>query len=101
MPKYLIEREISNAAALSAADLKAISQRSSAVLRELGPDIQWVQSFVTEDRITCVYIAPSVEPILAHARRGGFPANRVLEVATIIDPTTAEVNELAASAAAV
>lgn len=98
MPKYIIEREIPHAAALSAAELKAIAQRSCAVLQELGPSIQWVQSFVTEDKITCVYIAPDAELIREHARRGGFPADRVLEVATIIDPTTAESNELAVAA---
>jgi cell division inhibitor SulA len=98
MPKYLIEREIPNAAALSAADLKGIAQRSCAVLQQLGPSIQWVQSFVTEDKITCVYIAPNTELIREHARRGGFPADRVLEVAAIIDPTTAEWNELAEAA---
>jgi uncharacterized protein DUF4242 len=96
MPKYLIEREIPNAAALSAADLKAISQKSCAVLQQLGPSIQWVQSFVTEDKITCIYIAPNADIIREHARLGGFPADRVLEVATIIDPTTAELNEFAA-----
>jgi hypothetical protein len=95
MPKYLIEREIANAAALSEAELKGIAQKSCAVLQELGPSIQWVQSYVTEDKITCVYIAPNIEIIQEHARRGGFPANRVLEVARIIDPTTAESNELA------
>ena len=94
MPKYLIEREIPNAAALSAAELKKIAQRSCAVLQELGPTIQWVQSFVTEDKITCVYIAPNADLVREHARLGGFPANRVLEVATIIDPTTAESNVL-------
>jgi cell division inhibitor SulA len=99
MPKYLIEREIPNAGALSLADLKEISQRSCAVLKELGPDIQWVQSYVTEDKVTCVYIAPSAEMIREHAKRGGFPAERVLEIATIIDPTTAETNELAEEAA--
>jgi hypothetical protein len=99
MPKYIIEREIPNAAALSAADLKAISRRSCAALQQLGPSIQWVQSFVTEDKITCVYIAPNADIIREHARLGGFPADRVLEVATIIDPTTAESNELAATAA--
>lgn len=98
MPKYIIEREIPGAAALSAAELKAIAQRSCAVLQQLGPSIQWVQSFVTEDKITCVYIAPDAELIREHARRGGFPADRVLEVATIIDPTTAESNELAVAA---
>lgn len=90
MPRYLIEREIPNAGALSAAELQSIAQRSCAVLQELGPTIQWVQSFVTEDKITCVYIAPSAELLREHARRGGFPANRVLEVTTVIDPTTAE-----------
>ena len=100
MPKYLIEREMPNAAALSAADLKGIAQRSCAVLRQLGPSIQWVQSYVTEDKITCLYIAPNVALIREHARLGGFPADRVLEVATIIDPTTAEPNELAAVARA-
>ena len=100
MPKYIIEREIPNAGALSPADLKAISQRSCAVLRELGPSIQWVQSYVTEDKITCVYIAPNADLIRSHAKRGGFPADRVLEVATIIDPTTAESNALAATARA-
>jgi hypothetical protein len=98
MPKYIIEREVPNAAALSAADLKGISQRSCAALQQLGPDIQWVQSFVTEDKITCVYIAPNTEMIREHARLGGFPADRVLEVAAIIDPTTAEWNELAEAA---
>ena len=98
MPKYIIEREIPNAAALSPAELQVISQKSCAVLRELGPTIQWVQSYVTEDKITCVYIAPNAELIRTHAKLGGFPADRVLEVATIIDPTTAESNELAAAA---
>jgi hypothetical protein len=95
MPKYLIDREIPNAGALSAAELKSISQRSCAVLQQLGPGIQWVQSYVTEDRITCVYIAPNADIIRDHARLGGFPADRVLEIAVIIDPTTAEANELA------
>jgi hypothetical protein len=100
MPKYIIEREIPNAAALSASDLKTISQRSCAVLRQLGPSIQWVQSYVTEDKITCVYIAPNADLIRSHATLGGFPADRVLEVATIIDPTSAEPNELADTARA-
>ena len=100
MPRFIIEREIPNAAALSPAELQAIAQRSCAVLRELGPEIQWVQSYVTEDKITCVYIAANAELIRQHARLGGFPAERVLEVATIIDPTTAETNELAAAARA-
>jgi len=100
MPKYLIEREIPNAGALTAAELKGASQRSCAALQQLGPSIQWVQSFVTEDKITCVYIAPNAELIREHARLGGFPADRVLEVAAVIDPTTAESNELAAATGA-
>jgi len=99
MPRYIIEREIPNAAAFSPAELKAISQRSCAALQQLGPSIQWIQSFITEDKITCVYISPEPELIREHARLGGFPADRVLEVATVIDPTTAEQNELAALAA--
>ena len=99
MPKYLIERDIPNAGALSPSELAAISQRSCAVLQELGPTIQWVQSYVTEDKITCVYIAPDAELIREHAKRGGFPANRVLEIGTIIDPTTAEAKELVADGA--
>jgi hypothetical protein len=98
MPRYIIEREIPNAAALSPADLKAISQRSCAALQQLGPSIQWVQSFVTEDKITCVYLSPGPELIREHARLGGFPADRVLEVGSVIDPTTAESNELASVA---
>jgi hypothetical protein len=93
MPKFIIEREIPNAGALSSTELQTISQRSCAVLRELGPSIQWVQSFVTEDKITCVYIAPNAEVIREHARRGGFPADRVLEVVAIIDPTSAEARD--------
>ena len=99
MPKFLIEREIPNAATFSVADLQSIAQRSCGVLQQLGPTIQWVHSYVTEDKITCVYIAPSAELVREHARLGGFPADRVLEVATIIDPTTAERNELSAAAA--
>lgn len=98
MPKYLIEREIPNAGALSPAELKAISQKSCGVLQQLGPSIQWVQSYVTEDKITCVYIAPNADIVREHAKRGGFPADRVLEVATIIDPTTAETSLLAVAA---
>jgi len=90
MPRFLIEREIPDAAALAPAELEVISRRSCAALRQLGPDIQWVQSFVTEDKITCVYLAPSAELIREHARLGGFPADRVLEVVAVIDPTTAE-----------
>jgi cell division inhibitor SulA len=95
MPKYLIEREIPNAGALSSTELQQIAQRSCAVLQQLGPSIQWVQSFVTEDKITCVYIAPNADVIREHARRGGFPADRILEVSEVIDPTTAEPSEAA------
>ena len=90
MPKYVIEREIPGAGALSAQDLKGISQKSSSVLGGLGPQIQWLQSYVTGDKIYCVYIAPNEELVREHARQGGFPANRVSEVKAIIDPTTAE-----------
>lgn len=90
MPRYLIERTIPGAGRLSTQDLQAISQKSCGVLRDLGPQIQWVQSFVSDDKITCVYIAPDAEVVREHARRGGFPADAVLEVRTIIDPTTAE-----------
>lgn len=93
MPKYLIEREIPNAGALSPSELQQIAERSCAVLQQIGPSIQWVQSFVTEDKITCVYIAPNAEVIREHARRGGFPADRILVVSEIIDPTTAEPSE--------
>ena len=90
MPKYVIEREIPDAGKLSAQDLRAISQTSCGVLKTLGPDIQWVQSFVTDDKIYCVYIAPSEELVRKHAQQGGFPANRVSKVRSVIDPTTAE-----------
>jgi predicted Rdx family selenoprotein len=90
MPRFLIERNIPGAGALSAQELQAISQKSCSVLQGLGPQIQWVQSFVTDDKITCLYIAPNAELIREHARQGGFPADAVLEVRNIIDPTTAE-----------
>lgn len=90
MPKYVIERDIPGAGSLSAADLKAISQKSRGVLENMGPRIQWVQSFVTDDKVYCVYIAPNADMVLEHARQGGFPANRVSEIKTMIDPTTAE-----------
>ncbi|HEY0529438.1 MAG TPA: DUF4242 domain-containing protein [Gemmatimonadaceae bacterium] len=99
MPKYIIERDIPNAAAMTPAELMAIAQKSVSVLQQLGPSIQWVQSYVTEDKITCVYIAPNAEMIREHSRLGGFPADRILEIATIIDPTTAESNQLAAAPA--
>ncbi len=90
MPKYIIEREIPGASGMSTDDLKGISQTSCGVLHEMGPEIQWVQSYVAGDKIYCVYIAPDEAAIREHAKRGGFPANLVTEVATIIDPTTAE-----------
>jgi len=90
MPKYVIERELPGAGKLSADDLKAISQKSCGVIRNLGPAIQWVESFVTEDKIYCVYNAPNKEMIMEHAMQGGFPANRVEEVKNIISPITAE-----------
>jgi hypothetical protein len=90
MPKYLIERELPGAGQLSAADLQAVSRKSCDVLRSMGPEIQWVHSYVTGDKITCIYIAPNADMVRDHARQGGFPADRVLEVETIIDPTTAE-----------
>ncbi|HKV04111.1 MAG TPA: DUF4242 domain-containing protein [Candidatus Acidoferrales bacterium] len=90
MPKFLIERDIPGAGALPGAQLQAISQKSCSVLRNLGPQIQWVQSYVTGDKIYCVYIAPNEQMVREHARQGGFPANRVSEIKTIIDPTTAE-----------
>ena len=90
MPKYIIEREIPGAGKLSASELQGISAKSCGVLRELGPSIQWVESYVTGDKIYCVYIAPNEEMVVEHARQGGFPANKVSEVVTKIDPTTAE-----------
>ncbi len=90
MPKFVIEREIPNAGKLSPEELRDISQKSCGVLRNLGPQIQWVQSYVTEDKVYCVYIAPNKEMVEEHAKQGGFPANRISEVKSIIDPTTAE-----------
>lgn len=89
MPKYVIEREIAGAGKLSAADLQGVSAKSCGVLQQLGPSIQWVQSYVTDDKIYCVYIAPNEALVREHARLGGFPANKVSEVRGIIDPTTA------------
>ncbi len=90
MPKYVIERDIAGAGKLSAQELQGISQKSCGVLTEMGPKIQWVQSFVTDDKIYCEYIASNVEMVREHAKKGGFPANRISEVRTVIDPTTAE-----------
>ena len=93
MPKYVIERDISGAGKLSPAELRSISQRSCSVLDRLGPGIQWLESYVTDDRIYCVYIAPDEQVVREHAKQGGFPANRISRVRTIIDPTTAETEE--------
>lgn len=90
MPKYLIEREIDGVGSSSAEQLQQISQTSCSVLREMGPSIQWLQSYVTADKIYCWYIAPDEPTVREHARRGGFPANRVSEIVAVIDPTTAE-----------
>jgi cell division inhibitor SulA len=90
MPKYLIERNIPEAGKLSAEQLQAVSQQSCSVLNGLGPQIQWVHSYVTDDLVYCTYIAPNEELVREHARQAGFPADRVLAVHTIIDPTTAE-----------
>lgn len=90
MPKFIIEREIPGAGTLSEQDLKGISQKSCDVLREMGPEVQWLQSYVTGDKVYCVYIAPNEELVREHARQGGFPANSVSRVMNIIDPTTAE-----------
>ena len=90
MPKYVIEREIPGAGKLTAAQLNAISQKSCSVLKALGPRIQWVESYVTDDKIYCVYIAPDEALVREHAKQGGFPANRVSQIRGMIDPTTAE-----------
>jgi hypothetical protein len=90
MPKYIIEREIPGAGKLTPQQLQGVSQKSCSVLEKLGPQIQWVQSYVTGDKVYCVYIAPNEDIIREHARQGGFPANKISEVKTVIDPTTAE-----------
>lgn len=90
MPKYIIEREIPGAGTFSPQELQGISQTSCGVLNKMGSQIQWVQSYVVDDKIYCVYIAPNEEMVREHARQGGFPANRVSEVKAVIDPTTAE-----------
>ena len=90
MPQYVIERDMPGVGSLGASDLKGASQTSCSVLRELGTDIQWVHSYVTDDKIYCIYRAPSAEMIREHAEKGGFPANSISEVRTMIDPTTAE-----------
>ena len=97
MPKYVIEREIPGAGSMTPAELQAVSQKSCTVLQNLGPQIQWVESYVTPEKIYCVYIAPSEDMIRAHAQQGGFPANRISEIKTVIDPTTAETKTSAVS----
>lgn len=94
MPKFVIEREIPNAGSLSAAQLQAISEKSCGVLKDLGPSIQWVHSYVTGNKVYCVYIAANEGMIREHAKRGGFPADKISEVKEIIDPTTAEARML-------
>jgi len=90
MPKYVIERELPGAGKLSAEELQGISQKSCQVLRNLGPQIQWLESYVTDDKIYCVYIAPDKKTVEEHAKQGGFPANRISQVRSVINPTTAE-----------
>jgi len=90
MPKYIIERDIPGAGQLTQAELQGISQKSCGVLRDMGPRIQWLQSYVTGDKIYCVYIADSEQAIREHAEQGGFPANRIEQITTIIDPTTGD-----------
>ena len=90
MPKFVIEREIPQAGKLSPEQLQAISQKSCGILREMGPQIQWLQSYVADDKIYCVYIAPDEATIRRHAEQGGFPANRISRIRSVIDPTTAE-----------
>jgi hypothetical protein len=90
MPRFVIEREIPGAGKLSSQELQGVSQKSCSVLRELGPQIQWVQSYVTDDKIYCIYISPDEETIRKHAQMGGFPANKISQVRSIIDPTTSE-----------
>jgi hypothetical protein len=90
MPKYIIEREIPNAGALSAQELQGISQKSCRILSEMGAKIQWLESYVTNDKVYCIYIAPDEATVKEHAEKGGFPANRISQIKTTIDPTTAE-----------
>lgn len=90
MPKFVIERDIPGAGKLSGQELQGISQKSCSVLKGMAPDTQWLHSYVTDDKIYCVYIAPNEEAVLEHAKQGGFPANRVSRIRSVIDPTTAE-----------
>jgi hypothetical protein len=97
MPRYIIERELPGAGQLSASEMQAVAQKSCDVLRAMGPQIQWVESYVTGDKIYCVYIAPNEAMIREHAQRGGFPANRISEVKRMIDPTTSETGTATAA----
>jgi hypothetical protein len=90
MPKFVIERDIPEAGRLSSEQLQAISQKSCGVLREMGAQIQWVQSYVSDDKIYCIYVAPDEDTVRKHAHQGGFPANRISRIRSVIDPTTAE-----------
>ena len=90
MPKFVIERDIPEAGRLSPEQLQTISQKSCGVLREMGAQIQWVQSYVTDDKIYCIYLAPDEDALCEHAQQGGFPANRISRICSVIDPTTAE-----------
>jgi hypothetical protein len=90
MPKFVIERDIPEAGKLSSEQLQAVSQKSCGVLREMGPQIQWVQSYVSDDKIYCIYVAPDEDAVRKHAQQGGFPANRISRIRSVIDPTTAE-----------
>lgn len=90
MPKYIIEREIPDAGSLTAADLQGISKKSCSILKNMGPQIQWVESFVTANKVYCTYIAPNEDEIRKHAEEGGFPTNSIAEIKAVIDPTTSE-----------
>ena len=98
MPKYVIEREIPGAGNMSPQELQSVSQKSCSVLRNLGPQIQWLHSYVTGDKIYCIYIAPNEEMVREHAQQGGFPVNRISEIKTVIDPTTAEEKQTTVTA---
>jgi hypothetical protein len=98
MPKYVIEREIPGAGNMSPQELQSVSQKSCSVLQNLGPQIQWLHSYITGDKIYCIYIAPNEEMVREHAQQGGFPANRISEIKTVIDPTTAEEKQTTVTA---
>ena len=97
MPKYVVEREFPGAGKLTPQELQGVSQKSCNVLRGMGPQIQWLESYVTDDKIYCVYIAPNEEAVREHARQGGFPADRISEVRALMDPTTAETKKASAA----